>query len=120
MTHLTKLFAALFGMAMLLPATVVTAQAQRLATPNIDERIANQERRIRRGRARGELTRTEWLRLRGRIITIKSVRQVARLNGSVNLKERRRLRRMLNTNSARINRLRNNSSVDRRRFRRRN
>ena len=78
-------------------------------TPRIDARIANQNRRIVRGRKSGRLNVVEAVRLRGHLYTIRSLRRIARLDGHVTKNERRRLRVMLNKNSQRISRLTHNA-----------
>ena len=77
-------------------------------TPGIDRRIRRQNRRIRRGRDFGDLTRGEYFRLKYRLFRIKNARRYAKIDGYVSRGERRRLHRMLDRNSRRINRLRNN------------
>lgn len=86
----------------------IAQRRRRLATPVIDRRIANQRRRIRRGRRVGRLTRIEAVRLRSRLFAIRSVRRFARLDGRVTRAERRRMIQMLDTNSKRIRRLSRN------------
>ena len=75
-----------------------------IATPRINRRIANQIRRIRRGYNSGRLSRFQTARLRGRVFAIRSALRFARFDGDVSRHERRRLVRMLNRNSRRINR----------------
>lgn len=77
-------------------------------TPRIDARINNQQRRIRRGRNTGQLTRLEAIRLSGHLFSIRSARSIARIDGRVTPQERRRLQAMLDTNSKRIRRLARN------------
>jgi hypothetical protein len=79
-----------------------------VATPVIDQRIARQARRIRKGRRAGRLTRFEGVHLRSRLFAIRSARGVARWDGRVTRSERRRLKRMLDVNSRRIRRLSRN------------
>ena len=75
-----------------------------IATPRINRRIANQIRRIRRGYNRGRLSRFQTARLRSRVFAIRTALRFARFDGDVSRHERRRLNRMLNRNSQRINR----------------
>lgn len=77
-------------------------------TPHIDARIERQAKRIRRGRARGRLSRFEAVRLRSRLISIRSARSFARLDGRVTRTERSRLNHMLDRNSNRIRRMAHN------------
>lgn len=75
-----------------------------VATPRINRRIRNQMRRIRFARETGRLSRFRSLRLRGRVLAIRSALQFAKLDGHVTRYERRRLNAMLNRNSDRIRR----------------
>lgn len=77
-------------------------------TPLINQRIANQARRIEAGIARGRLTRIEALRLRGRLAAIRTSLRFARMDGDVTMGERRRILAMLDANSSRIARLAQN------------
>ena len=74
----------------------------------INNRIARQSRRIRNGRRTGRLTRFEALRLNGRLVAIRSVLKMARIDGRVSQRERGRILGMLDTNSRRIVRMANN------------
>ncbi|MGI9425308.1 MAG: hypothetical protein ACR2PA_19100 [Hyphomicrobiaceae bacterium] len=80
-------------------------------TPGIDKRIKRQRKRIRRGRRSGDLTFGEFQRLRFGLARIRAARQFAKFDGHVSRNERRRLHRMLNRHSRKINRLRNNHRV---------
>ena len=75
-----------------------------VATPRINRRIRNQMRRIRIGRETGRLSRFKSVRLRSRVLAIRSALQFAKLDGHIARYERRRLNRMLNANSRRISR----------------
>ena len=77
-------------------------------TPGINRRIRRQNRRIERGRSLGDLTRFEYRRLKFKLFQIRMVRRYAKFDGYVSRGERRRLHRMLDRNSRRIRRLRNN------------
>jgi len=79
-----------------------------IRTPRIDGRIANQRRRINRGRKSRRLNAIEAIRLRGHLYTIRSIRRLARIDGRVTRKERSRLNAMLDKNSKRIRRLATN------------
>ena len=85
-------------------------------TPRINQRIENQERRIRRGRMTGRLTRFETFRLRSRLAAIRSARRLAGIDGHVSRWERDQLISMLDKNSRRIRHLARNGrgSFDRR------
>ena len=54
------------------------------------------------------MTRGEYFRLKYRLFRIKNARRIAKFDGYVSFRERARLHRMLDRNSRRINRLRNN------------
>ena len=77
-------------------------------TPGIDKRIDRQKRRIRRGRRSGDLTFGEFQRLKFGLMRIRMARQFAKIDGHVSRHERRRLHRLLDRHSRKINRLRNN------------
>ena len=77
-------------------------------TPGINRRIRRQNRRIHRGRRVGDLTRFEFRKLKFKLFQIRMVKRYAKIDGYVSRGERRRLHRMLDRNSRRINRLRNN------------
>lgn len=67
-----------------------------LATPNIDKRQANQEKRIEQGVASGQLTSREQQRLEGREAAIAKAEDKAKADGVVTGKERARLHKMEN------------------------
>ncbi|MGI9523192.1 MAG: hypothetical protein ACR2PG_16260 [Hyphomicrobiaceae bacterium] len=77
-------------------------------TRHIDRRIRRQNKRIRKGRRVGDLTVFEYRRLRFRMFQIRNARRLVKLDGVVSFRERRRLHRLLDRNSDRIRRLRNN------------
>jgi hypothetical protein len=70
------------------------AQAQPAATPGVDQRQANQEQRIDRGIASGELTARETKRLEKEQAVINRAEDQAKADGVVTAKERRRLHTM--------------------------
>lgn len=70
------------------------AQAQPASTPGIDQRQANQERRIDQGIASGELTARETKRLEKEQGVIHRAEDKAKADGVVTAKERRRLHTM--------------------------
>jgi hypothetical protein len=63
------------------------------ATPGIDKRQANQERRIQQGVKSGQLTAPEAARLEKREAKIQTDKQAAMADGKVTAKERRKLQR---------------------------
>gem|GEM_PF-5440161 len=79
-----------------------------IRTPVINRRIRIQARRIRVGRYNGSLTLRETRRLRTGLRLIQSARRFALLDRHVSFAERRRIHRMLDRNSRRIARYRNN------------
>jgi len=66
------------------------------ATPRLDQRQANQERRIEQGRTSGALTRHEARRLHREQAAIGKAEGAAKADGTVTRAERRRLHRMQN------------------------
>jgi hypothetical protein len=70
------------------------AAAQGKATPRIDQRQANQERRIDQGLASGQLTQREARRLERQQVRIDNVENHAKADGTVTVAERRQLTRM--------------------------
>ena len=75
-----------------------------LATPKIDARQANQEKRIDQGVASGALNSRETARLDARETKIESDKLAARADGKVTGAERRKLRREENRTSRAIHR----------------
>ena len=73
-----------------------------LATPKIDQRQANQEKRIDKGIASGALTTREAARLDKREAKIASDKAAAKADGKVTRAERRKLNRELNSASRAI------------------
>jgi hypothetical protein len=76
-------------------ATAQTA-APGANTPRIDQRQANQEKRIDQGIASGELTRREARRLERQQTAINQAEDKAKADGSVTAPERRRLAKAQN------------------------
>lgn len=70
-------------------ASVVFAQAE---TPGIDQRQANQERRIDQGIASGQLSEREASRLNNQQEHINNLEEKAKSDGVVTKKERARMR----------------------------
>ena len=72
------------------------------ATPGIDKRQANQERRIQQGVKSGQLTTNEAARLEKREAKIEADKQAAKADGKVTKQERKHLQRELNQTSRAI------------------
>ncbi|MES2050776.1 MULTISPECIES: hypothetical protein [Polaromonas] len=83
------------------PAAPVAAKDP-LATPRIDQRQANQEKRIDQGIASGALTNKEATRLDKRETKIESDKLAAKSDGKVTKAERRKLNHEQNRASAAI------------------
>ena len=66
------------------------------ATPGIDQRQANQERRIQQGVKSGQLTDREAARLEKRQAKIEADKQAAKADGKVTPQERKQLQREQN------------------------
>lgn len=75
----------------LIAGSVCFAQAP--ATPRIDQRQVNQQKRINQGVASGELTPTEAAKLQKRETKLANDEAKAKADGKVTPAERRRLRR---------------------------
>ena len=72
------------------------ASAPGANTPRIDQRQANQERRIDNGIASGQLSKRETRRLEREQTVINKAEDKAKADGSVTAKERKRLTKMQN------------------------
>ncbi len=72
------------------------------ATPGIDKRQVNQERRIEQGVKSGQLTNREAGRMEKREAKIEADKQAAKADGKVTAKERKHLQRELNQTSRAI------------------
>ncbi len=97
---MTKTLATVLG-AIALSVTALAAQAQTAApaaagasTPGIDQRQANQEKRIDNGVASGQLTRREAHRLERQQHRINHAENQAKADGTVTKAERKRLHHM--------------------------
>ena len=66
------------------------------ATPRVDQRQANQEKRIDQGIASGELNKRETVRLEKEQNAINRAENKAKADGTVTRAERRRLHKMQN------------------------
>ena len=75
-------------------AALASFGAHAQGTPGIDQRQANQQMRIHRGVATGQLTPRETWRLRREQRAIRRAEAMARADGVVTRQERRRLRYM--------------------------
>jgi hypothetical protein len=69
------------------------------ATPNIDKRQANQEKRIEQGVKSGELTKKEAARLEKREAKLQADKQKAQADGVVTKQERAKLQHEANRDS---------------------
>ncbi|MFO0725638.1 MAG: hypothetical protein U1E65_17775 [Myxococcota bacterium] len=70
-----------------------------LNTPGIDQRLANQDRRIEQGIKSGQLTPEEAAKLKGEVQMIRDARAAAKSDGRVSMEERQNMRQMLNASS---------------------
>ena len=82
-----------------------------LATPKIDQRQANQEKRIDQGINSGALTPKETAKLDQRETKIESDKLAAKADGKVTRAERRKLKREENRASAAIKRQKHDRQV---------
>lgn len=80
-----------------------------LATPKIDQRQANQQKRIDQGVASGALTPKETAKLEKREAKIEADKAVAKADGKVTRAERRKLKREENRASGAIKRQKNDA-----------
>jgi hypothetical protein len=85
-------------------AQAPTAPKDPLATPKIDQRQVNQDKRIDQGVASGALTPQEAAKLEKREAKIEADKQAAKADGKVTRAERRKLRREEDRASAAIRR----------------
>jgi len=85
------------------------APAASTATPRVDQRQANQERRIQQGVASGQLTRREAHRLEHQQGAVQRAEDRARADGKVTTQERARLQHMQDHTSANIARQRHDT-----------
>jgi hypothetical protein len=79
----------------------------------VDRRIRNQTRRIRRARRQGRLNWVEARRVRFELSHIRGFRRYYLRDRRLSFRERRHLRRLLDRNSRRIQRLANNRGIGR-------
>ena len=83
-------------------ALALPAAAQTQSTPRIDQRQANQERRIEQGEKSGALTQKEAARLEKGEAHIQKMENKATADGSVTRKERVRIEKAQDRTSRRI------------------
>ncbi len=95
-----------FAFAAIAFAVATSALAQNAAnpatTPGIDQRQANQERRIEQGVRSGQLTKRETARLEHREAKLESDKLKAQADGVVTKKERKHLQHEANQDSKAI------------------
>lgn len=102
-------------LAALLAAIAIPALAQTpnpTATPRIDKREANQERRIEQGERSGQLTPREAARLEKGEARIDNMEAKAKADGVVTPQERKRLRHAEDRESRRIYREKHDAQHD--------
>jgi hypothetical protein len=84
------------------PCSFAQAASSAAATPRVDQRQANQEKRIDQGIASGELNQRETRRLEKQQSVINRAEDRAKADGTVTKTERRSLHKMQNHASKRI------------------
>ena len=89
---------------MTLPAQAFESSPSNTGTPRIDRREREQQKRIRQGVKSGELTRKEARRLERKEGKIRADEMIAKSDGKVTAKERRRLNHDLHRASRDIHR----------------
>src|SRR2546423_14644665 len=90
------------GAAFLLACVALTAIAQTPSTPRIDQRQANQERRIEQGEKSGQLTQKEAARLEKGQARVQKMEDKALADGKVTAKERARIEKAQDRQSKKI------------------
>ena len=91
--------------AVIAAATIaLPAAAQTQSTPRIDQRQANQERRIEQGEQSGALTQKEAARLEKGQVHVQKMESKAVADGKVTPKERARIEKAQDKQSRRIHR----------------
>ena len=88
--------------AAVLAAFALPVCAQTTSTPRIDQRQANQERRIEQGEKSGQLTKKEAARLEKGQARIQKMEDKATADGKVTAKERARIEKAQDRESRRI------------------
>ena len=84
-------------------AVAFSASAQ-TATPNIDQRQANQQARIEQGKATGTLSKREAARMEAGQAKVQGMKQAAAADGKVTRAERKAIQQEQNKQSRRIHR----------------
>ncbi|MFO1343014.1 hypothetical protein [Casimicrobium huifangae] len=84
-------------------AVAFSASAQ-TATPNIDQRQANQQARIEQGKATGTLSKREAARMEAGQAKVQGMKQAAAADGKVTRAERKAIQKEQNKQSRRIHR----------------
>lgn len=104
---MSKIVAALFAAALALPVLAQTA-----STPRIDQREANQQRRIDQGVQSGALTQKEAARLEKGQDKVEKMEDKAAADGKVTAKERARIEKAQDRQSRRIARQKHDRQHD--------
>jgi hypothetical protein len=106
--------AAVIVSAFALPVLAQTgAPANPAATPGIDRRQANQEKRIDQGVRSGELTQREAARLERGQDRVQKIEDKAKADGSVTAQERKRIHKAQDSQSRKIYREKHDRQHDR-------
>jgi hypothetical protein len=90
------------GAALVMTLVFAGSAFAQTATPNLDKRQANQEKRIQQGVKSGELTKRESARLEKREAKLEANKQKAKADGVVTQQERANLQREANRDSKAI------------------
>lgn len=101
MKRIHQLSAAIALAAALIVPTLASAQT---ATPNIDQRQANQEARIQQGKATGTLSKREAARMEAGQAKVDGMKAAAAADGKVTRSERKAIKKEQNKQSRRIHR----------------
>lgn len=96
-----------------LVAALPVAVIAQPATPGVDQRQANQERRIQQGVRSGQLTEREAARLERGQDRVEKMEDRAKADGTVTAKERARLHRAQDRQSAAIYKEKHDRQTDR-------
>ena len=97
--------------AAVISAFTLPALAQTTSTPRIDQRQANQERRIEQGVKSGQLTTKEAARLEKGQARVQKMENKATADGVVTAKERRKIEHAQNQQSRKIYREKHDKQV---------
>lgn len=103
-----KLAAVAFAGALLLAPTLTMAQS---STPGIDQRQANQERRIDQGVQSGKLTKKEARKVQRGQNKVNRMEARAKADGTVTKTERAKIQKAQNKQSRKIKRQKNDSQT---------